>query len=360
MQLDYQLKTPEERIKCVEAVIAETPDEKLTKQYLSYMSDYILFVADKNQTKKEKQEKNPIITKNREVTVNKRQISLEGTIASLENGEDGLYALIANDKNQILDPRDKISEEDLEEIALLRQYYDLILNLSKQFERATGAAKFSLKNQINETWQQMYIVKASFRGIPVRGRVASQTKTIAHMNLAEDIVIDPETQLPVSNGMITLFNPIHVSFLLCHYSQLKEECVDDLMTDMHFLLLDLEELTERTLAENYPILYDLLVWKIDGLTNEEIQERMQSVHGEVHSEQYYSSLWRKRIPKLISEQAQKDWLIWYYTNEKYGNWKYCARCGEYKLAHPMFFARNSSKDSYYSLCKECKNKSSKK
>ena len=359
MQLDYTLKTPEERLACVEAIIAETPDEQLTNQYLSYMSDYILFVADKNQTKKERQEKNSIITKNREVTVNKRQVSLEEMIASLENGEDGLYALIANDKNQILDPKDKISDEDIEEIPLLRQNIDLILSLTKQFNRATGTAKYSLKNQIIETWQQMYIIKASYRGIPAKGKVSNQIKTMAHMNLNEDVTIDPETQLPVSNGILSLFNPIHVSFLLCHYTQLKEECEDDLMTDMHFLLLDLENLAEKTLAEDYPVLYDLLIWKVDGLTNEEIQEKMEKEHGETHSGQYYSSLWRKRIPKLIAEQAQKEWLIWHYTNEEYGNWKYCSRCGEYKLAHPMFFAKNSSKDSFYSLCKDCKNKTAK-
>ena len=92
MQLDYTLPTPQERIACVEQLIAETPQEKLTNQYLSYMSDYILFVADKNQTKKERKEERPIVTKNREVTVAKRQVSFEEVVSNLENGEDGLYA----------------------------------------------------------------------------------------------------------------------------------------------------------------------------------------------------------------------------------------------------------------------------
>ena len=48
MQLDYSLTTPEERIACVEQLLAETPPEKLTKGYLSYMSDYILFVDRKS------------------------------------------------------------------------------------------------------------------------------------------------------------------------------------------------------------------------------------------------------------------------------------------------------------------------
>lgn len=359
MQLDYQLKTPEERIACVEALIAETPAERLTNQYLSYMSDYILFVADKNQTKKEKQADSPIITKNREVTVSKRQISFEEIVSNLENGEDGLYALITNDKNQILDPKDPISEKDIEEIPGLKEQLDTIESLKKQFEKAKGPARFSLKKQIIETWQQIYILKASFRAAPAKGKISNQIKTMAKMDLRENITINPATLLPVSDGVISLLNPAHVSFLLCYYSQLKQECAEDLQSDMYYMLLDLENLVVKTLKDSHPLLYDLLIWKIDGLTNEEIQEQVEIEYGEVHSEQYYSSLWRKRIPKLLAEQAQKDWLIWHYTNEEYGHWKYCSRCGEYKLAHPMFFARNTSKDSYYSLCKDCKNKSNK-
>lgn len=354
MQLDYTLTTPQERMACVEALIAETPDEKLTNQYLSYMSDYILFVADKDQTKKERKEERPIVTKNREVTIAKRQVSFEEIVSNLENGEDGLYALISNDKNQILDPKEKITDRDIDEVPGLREQLDLIDTLQKQFQHAKGLTKYSLKKQIIETWQQIYILKASFRGTPAKGKVSNQVKTMAHMNLDEQITIDPQTLLPVSTGMVSLFNPAHISFLLCYYTQLKQECIDDLMSDMHFLLMDLENLIDDTLKDKYPLLYDLVIWKIDGLTNEEIQHQMRAIYGENHSEQYYSSLWRKRIPKILAEQAQKQWLIWHYTNEEYGYWKYCTGCGQYKLAHPLFFAKNSSKDGYYSRCKECK------
>lgn len=360
MQLDYSLKTPEERIACVKALIAETPDDKLTNHYLSYMSDYILFVADKDQTKKERKEDHPIVTKNREVTVAKRQVSLEEVVSSLENGEDGLYALISNDKNQILDHKNKISQKDIAEVPGLQEQLDLIERLQVQFKSATGQMRYSLKKQIIETWQQIYILKASFRGTPAKGKTSNQIKNMAHMDLGENISIDPVTLMPTSDGMISLFNSAHISFLLCYYSQLKQECIDDLLSDMHFLLLDLEELIDRTLKEDHPVLYDLLIWKIDGLTNEEIQKRMEVEHAEKHSEQYFSSLWRKRIPKLLSEQAQKDWLIWHFTNEEYGQWKYCTGCGEYKLAHPLFFAKNSSKDGYYSRCKICKAAASRK
>lgn len=352
MHLDYTLKTPEERIAYVNNILENTPKEEIKNAYYNYMSDYILFVADKNQTKQEQKENHPIATKNREITIKKREISYEEMVSNLENGEDGIYALITNDKNQIMDPKERISAEEKKNPEIAK-YMNLIDSLQKQFENATGKTKFNLKRQIIETWQQVYILRKSLKGIPARGRVSNQVRAMVHMNLEENITIG-EDGMPHSDAFLSLLNPTHVSFLLCHYTQLKQECVDDLTSDMYFLLLDLENLTEKALAEKHPILYDLLIWKIDGLTNEEIRKQMEATYGVNHNDQYFSTLWRKRIPKLIAEQAQKDYLIWYYTNVEYGHWKKCGRCGEIKLAHPLFFARNTTQDGYYSICKECR------
>lgn len=353
LQLDYSLQTPEERIEQVNELIKNTPSENLNSRYLSYMSDYILFISDKNQTKREKKEDHSILTKNREVTINKRQTSFEELVSNLENGEDGLYALIRNDKNQIMDNREKITQEDLDRNPRFQEMVDLVHSLTKQFNTATGARKFSLKRQIIETWQQIYILKKSINGAPVYPRIGSQVKAIANVDLPENIVLD-DNLMPQSDCIISLFNPEHISFLLCNYAQLKQESYGNFQSDMFYLLLDLEALVEKTLAENNEILYDIVILKIDGLTNEEIQKEMTAKYGVRHNEQYYSTIWRQRIPKLLAEQAQKDWLEWYYTNEEYGYWKKCNRCGEIKLAHSMFYSKNTSKDGWYSICKECR------
>lgn len=67
-----------------------------------------------------------------------------------------------------------------------------------------------------------------------------------------------------NDGPISLFNPAHISFLLCYYSQLKEECYDNIDSDMFCLLLDLEELVTRTLLpedeeQRHEIFFDLVV-----------------------------------------------------------------------------------------------------
>ena len=355
--LDYSLKTAEERKEYVEELLNTIPQPD-TKT-LSYLSDYMLFINDKDQTKKERKEEHPITTKNREVTIEKRQVSYEGIVSTLENGEDGLYTMIRNDKNQILDPRDPISQRDIEEIPGMREHFEVLNQLQFQFDKATGPARRALKKAIIESWQQAYLLKASWYGLSNRKtRPTGQIRTFAHIELPEDVYFDDQGY-PRSNAKLSLLNPAHVSFLLCYYPQLKEECWDDFQCDLHYLLLDLEQLTEDALLEKYPLLWDLVVWKVDGLTNEEIQFKVDAKYGEWHTEQYYSSLWRKRIPKLIVEEAQRKYLIWYYTNIEKGYWKKCTKCGEIKLGHPMFFSKNSTPDNFYSQCKECKNKKNK-
>ena len=68
-------------------------------------------------------------------------------------------------------------------------------------------------------------------------------------------------------------------------------------------------------------------------------------------------MWRNKIPKMLSEQAKEDYLMWHYTYVEKGKWKKCSRCGEVKLANNRFFSKNNtSKDGFYSICKKCRNK----
>ncbi len=355
--LSNDLQTAEERSAYVQDYLDKHPHEYLSQRDLSYISDYILMVSQKDQTKREKQSNAPILTYNRECTVNKREKSLEEIVSGLENGEDGLYALINNDKDQKLDHKQKLTEWDFENIPGLKEQQEIIDKLEEQKKTATGRKRSSLQNQIIETYQQMYVIKNSYRNPSIKKKSNAYLKIFAHLTIPEDdedIYID-EKGYARSNAAVSLLNPSHISFLLRNYVQLKEETTDDLQSDMRYILMDLENLVEKAL-EHDELLYNLLIWKIDGLSVKEIQEKMDSQFGEIHSEPYYSTLWRKRIPKLIAEQAQKDYLIWYYTNIEKGNWKRCSKCGEIKLAHPLFFSKNTNKQGWYSHCKDCKNK----
>ena len=111
----------------------------------------------------------------------------------------------------------------------------------------------------------------------------------------------------------------------------------------------------------YPLYDRIAEYKIDGLQNIEIQEKIEAEFGIKHSLEYISSLWRNKIPKLIASAAEDDLLDWYYFHEKKGEYKKCSRCGQIKLAHNKYFSKNrTSKDGFYSICKECRNSKAKK
>ena len=355
MKLDYNLKTLDERRELVQKITDS--DEELSQKQLGYLADYLLFVADAKQTGKEKKHDYPIVTKNREVTISKRQVSFEGTVESLSNGEDGLYNMIIEDKDALLDHREPITPEDIETIPGMRENLETLENLKNQFEQATGPQKYSLKKQIISKYQEIYAQKSAHVSARSKAYINAQIKTMAHMPLDEHIVIG-EDGMPQSDGVISLLRPDHIAFLLKYYSKLKGECWDDMNSDMHFLLMDLENLVDRALLPQYEILYDLLVLEIDGLNGQDIVREMERRYGVVHSEQYFSTLWCKRIPKLIAEQAQRDYLIWYYTfkHPEEAQWKICKTCGKKQLAHPLFFHKNTSKDGFYSKCRRCRSK----
>ena len=355
-KLDYTLETPQERNKLVKLIIAETPPEQLTNRYLEILTDYIIFAMDKEERKERK-----ILTDNRMVTVNKRETSFQGLVGKLENGEDGIYNIITNDKNIIFTPKVSITQKDLEEIPELKQLKEAMEIVEQQEKVARGKKKYLLKKQLIEMRKDQYVIKSSYRK-PIY--CMNLIKSFSQMDLGEKFYIDKvyeDGELISadikSTGKITFLNPAHVSAILCNYSKLKEDAYGRFENDSYYLMEDLDDLIECTLKDDYPLYYDLLIYKIDGKQNIEIQELLYEKYNIKHSLEYISSLWRNKIPKLIAEKAQEKALIWYYTEIEKGQWKKCTRCGQIKLAHNKFFSKNkTSKDGFYSICKCCRNK----
>lgn len=123
IKMDWTLKSPEERVAKVNEIIANTPPEKLTPYYLEKLSKYIVYPIEKSERKQKY-----ILTDNRLTTINKRETSYEGLITKFENGEDGLYNITINDKDVLLDMKDKITEEDIETIPGLKELREAIEN----------------------------------------------------------------------------------------------------------------------------------------------------------------------------------------------------------------------------------------
>lgn len=306
----------------------------------------------------EKQEKKErkILTENRMMTVNKRETSFEGLVSQLENGEDGIYNLISDNKYQIFQPKVTITKKDLEEIEPLRQVREAIEIWEAKLKVAEGRDAFIIKKAIIELRKDQYVIKNAYRKPIVLTKI---TKSPHHIALDDTTCRFDADGYPIPEG-VSLLNPVVCSAILCNYSRLKQDSYDRFDSDLYYLMDAFDELAEKALRE-FPLYEKIVECKIDGLQNIQIQEVLQKEFGIKHSLEYISSLWRNKIPKLIASAAEDQYLDWYYLNEEKGKYKRCSRCGQIKLAHNKYFSKNkTSKDGFYSICKACRNSKTKK
>lgn len=347
LRLDYTITDPQERNQKVHEIVNNVSPEKLTPYYLEQLTKYL---TETPENKKEKK----VLTDNRMVTINKRETSYEGLVAKLENGEDGIYNFMTGgDKNILLVPKIQITEDDIATIPGLKELREEIKKVEIRQRVARGKQKFLLTKQLIEMRQDQYVLKSSYKPPVAMMKV---TKSVNQIDLDEHIIVD-ENGDPASDCLVSLFDPHHVCCLLCNYSKLKEDCWGHFDSDWWYLMEDFDNLSERALKEDYPILYDIMIYKIDGLQNKDIAARIKQDYDVSYSVEYLSAVWRKKIPKIIADKAKEEWIVWHYTYEEKGKWKRCSRCHEIKLAYPYFFTRNkTAKDGWYSVCKCCRNK----
>ena len=359
--LDPKITDPLERVQIVERIIANSSPEQLNTYALNALSNYIIFSMDK----KERLQNN-IITKNHKQTIAKREVSLEKFAENLANrnsswnkdkisSDDILYELAVNDKNILFMPKNSITQDDIETIPGMKELVAGIQNISDQIKKreANGENCGTLVKQLIELRLDQYELRAIYKK-PIK--FLNVRKSINNLDLTEKVV-EGADGLPHSTGIINLYTPAHISLLLGSYSKIKEECWDNFESDIHWLMEDLDNLIEKTFKKNFPMYYDLIIYKIDGKSNLEIQDQLAIDYNIRHTPEYLSALWRNKIPKMIAETASKEWLVWHYTEEAQEKKKKCSKCGQIKLANNVFFSKNNrSKDGWYSMCKECRNK----
>ena len=343
IKLDYSLQTPEERNQLVQQILEDNPDPN--PKYLEILADYLVLCMEK-QEKKEKK----LLTDNRMATVNKREISFEGLVSQLENGEDGIYNLITNNKNTIFQPKITITKKDLEEIPCLKQLKETIEIWEGRLKVTEGKDAFTIKKALIEMRKDQYIIKQAYRRPIIPNKLI---RSKHYIPLDEEIIINNGNIEEIKG--ISFLSPAVCSAILCNYSRLKEEGYSTFEKDLWYIMEDFDKISEKAL-EDYPLYEKIVILKIDGLQNVDIQKTLENEFGVKYSVEYISSLWRNKIPKLIASVAEDQYLYWYYLNEEKGHYKKCSRCGQIKLATNKYFSKNkTSKDGYYSICKDCRN-----
>ena len=325
MQLDYTIDSIEERKKLVEKILQEE-----TNPNLEYLANYLIMCMEKQERKEKK-----IITDNRQVTITKRETSYEGLVDKMESGESALYHMARSDKNILFQPKKLITKEDYAAHPELRQIKEAIDTLKKQ--QTTGRVGYFRKKALIELYKDLYLAKKELDP-PVMPSARIMPKYYRKLE------------------GISLSDPEVVSNILCLYSKLKQEAWGNFEGDLWYLLETLDKVMEDCLSDN-PYYKTIVRMKIDGCTNLQIQEELQKTLGLKPTQEYISTLWRNRIPKYIADHHAKLHVIWLYKYTGQTAWKRCSRCHQYKPALPYFFSKNkTSKDGYYSLCKDCRNK----
>ena len=285
------------------------------------------------------------------MTVNKRETSFEGLVSQLENGEDGIYNLISENKNQIFQPKVTITKKDIEEIPFLKQLRDAINEWEIKLKQTEGKDAYVIKKALIEMRKDQYIIKNAYRRPIIPNKII---RSKSYIPLYDKTHKFDEENYPIPEG-ISLLDPVVCSAILCNYSRLKQDSWGQFEADLYYLIESFDEIAEIAL-QDYPLYQKIVECKIDGLQNIQIQEVLQEEFGITHSLEYISSLWRKKIPKLIASAAEDQWLDNYYLNIEKGKYKRCSRCGQIKLAHNKYFSKNkTSRDGYYSICKKCRN-----
>ena len=180
IKLDYSIDSPEERKQLVEKILEEDPNP--APAYLEILADYLVFCMEK-QEKKEKK----ILTENRLATVNKRETSFEGLVSQFENGEDGIYNIVNDNKHVIFQPKISITKKDLKEIPELQQARDAIEYWEKQVERCSGKEAFIAKKALIESRKDQYVIKEAMRRPVFAGQLIHSDN---HIHLDGEVFLD--------------------------------------------------------------------------------------------------------------------------------------------------------------------------
>lgn len=347
-KLDYTLESPEERKALVEQILQENPE--VSDAYLEVLADYMILSMEKQERKEKK-----ILTENHMATVNKRETSFEGLVAQLENGEDGIYSLMNDGRSVLFTPKIGITKEDLNEIPYLPQLKDAIDSWDAALKRTSGKDAFTIKKALIDMRKDQYVIKQAYRRPVIPAKITHCG--ITHVSIDDNSYLNEDNEI-VKQG-ITLMDPEVVSAILCNYSKLKEDSYDCFEGDIWYLLQAFEEVCDAALKD-FPLYLRLVECKIDGMQNSAIQDTLQVEFGIKHTPEYISSLWRKKIPKMIAAEAENRFLYHEFDIQELPM-KKCTRCGQNKPAHNNFFSiNNTSKDGWYSICKVCRNQKSKK
>lgn len=303
-------------------------------KHLERMADYILYA--------EKRDGNIQTRSNKDTIVRREPSSIEDKIINERENED--YHIVEDTRTS---KKPSITKEDLEK-------YPEINDIWKCKEFVKRAIKNKKRTGImSDLGFAMNKLKLSLSG-QFNFYTPPPGKPMYNFDNDTGYFDDNGDYILVSENTIDLNNPIHISELIDNYADLVDYSIEDCQSDIKHILYVLEELIDAAELPDY--MFDILVWKIDGLTLQQISEKLQVKYGLAMIEKRVSLIYRDIIPEKICETYKNQYEDWLYTYKVRGAWKKCSACGEIKLATERNFGKHpNTKDGFQSVCKLCDN-----
>lgn len=383
-ELDFTLEGTKKRLERLDQIVTKFDDElvdyydnhfvsnktstsfeqDIIGQDLEKLADYLLYADNKEQrqkTKKHKDERG--ILSRSQIERNARKEMLTDDLSYFEKSNDNLYnqSFFTKDKrfkNKMECNEDtpkkrkakqknkeskKITKEDLEKYPVLKDAHEAIEKLKIEVETGKDSHGLTLnEEQIRKKRWLMIELK--------KDQVAYKDSMKKYIN-AKSVIHQS------SNGMfdVNFRDQEVIEFLFLEYSHLKQHCFDDLAGDLKHVMMDFEQLVDSTSFSE--IVKDVLIFKIDGLTREQIIEELQHKYSIKFSKKHISQLIRSTIPKKLIENYRKQLEDWYYLEIVKGTYKTCSNCGQIKLANENYFYKETKGDfGLKATCKECYSK----
>lgn len=299
---------------------------------LEKMADYILMNPEERKLTKSKDYKYNFFVDKKKFEIANKEISLEGFC---DGNENILNYLVRQGYNFKKEKTQKILPKDFKdkELSCLNDYQRAIESLRVKINYSSPSMAYKLKSQISAMKDDMIQCKDKIKG------------TIYFKSPMPDSTdLDYET--------FDFFDFKHVKALLPISPR-------SLMTDVGCLVYTLDKLinsipfspTEKKVLQMYR----------NQIPNNVIAKKMSMVDddGKVDTS-FVPKVIKSCIEKIINKY-EIEYEDLHYLNNVRGKYKKCNRCGEIKLINNnRYFAYDSTKkDGFNTLCKCCKQKSSK-
>lgn len=275
------------------------------------------------------------------------------------------------DKNIRLVPKQTINAKDRREFSELDEYATFLEMLNETLGFVSGTSKkeqLQIHQQIVQSYGDNYLrmlkrirvellkelplIKDRIRGT-IYFKKLDKGSPVYDLDCDTGYVNEQGDYIEISENKIELNNPTHLFALMDNYAELKEGVWDKPDSDLWILLYEFEQLVEKSNLEPYE--KDILIYKIDKLTGEEICELINEKYEMELKESNLVRVYSEVIPKKLSNTYDDIYEEWLYTYRVKGEYKTCSKCGEVKLANEKYFSKKKdSKDGLHPYCKKCR------